>query len=137
MPLSKFGPVAALALAAALFVVMPALAQPANLTGFDADNDGRTSRSEYRTGLVAGSMKFDRNRDGRITLQELPGFARIPGVKGAVEKVFRSNDLSGDGALSREELDTRAEIRFGELDLDRDGYLGPAEIKAGRRSGGR
>ena len=82
-------------------------------------------------------MKFDKNRDGRVTVAELPGFARLPGVKRAVEKVFKANDLSGDGALSSEELAARAEMRFGELDADHDGYLNTAELKAARRQRGR
>jgi hypothetical protein len=69
-----------------------------------------------------------------VTVAELPGFTRLPGVKGAVEKVFKSNDASGDGALSPEELAARAEVRFGELDTNRDGYLNSAEIKAARRN---
>ena len=119
---------------AGLFVAMSASAQPSNLAGFDADKDGRTSRAEYRTGLVTETMKYDKNRDGRVTVSELPGFARLPGVKGVVEKIFKANDRSGDGALSPDELEARAEVRFGELDTNRDGFLNPAEIKAGRRS---
>ena len=121
----------------ALGISPSAVAQPANLAGFDADGDGRTSRAEYRVGVVSESMKFDKNRDGRVTVSELPGFARLPGLKGAVAKVFKANDLSGDGALSSDELAARAEVRFGELDTDRDGYLNAAEIKAGRRQRGR
>lgn len=79
-------------------------------------------------------MKFDKNRDGRVTVAELPGFTRLPGVKGAVQKVFRANDTSGDGALSAEELAARAEVRFSEIDTNQDGYLDAAEIKAARRS---
>lgn len=126
----------ALGLCCALSVMAssgPSLAQPSNLAGFDADKDGKTSRSEYRTGLVSETMKFDKNRDGRVTVSELPGFARLPGVKGVVEKIFKANDQSGDGALSPDELAARAEVRFGELDTNRDGYLNAAEIKAGRR----
>ena len=111
-----------------------ATAQPANLAGMDADKDGRTSRTEYRTGLVSDSMKFDRNQDGRVTRQELPAITRAPGLSGIVDRVFKSNDVSGDGALSRDELTARAEVRFGELDLNQDGYLDAAEIKAGRRA---
>ena len=117
-----------------LSLAAPASAQPSNLAGFDVDKDGRTSRAEYRIGLVSETMKYDKNRDGRVTVSELPGFTRLPGVKGVVEKVFKANDRSGDGALSPDELEARAEVRFGELDTNRDGYLNQAEIKAGRRS---
>ena len=46
----------------------------------------------------------------------------------------KQNDTSGDGALSRDELAARAEVRFTQLDTNADGYLDAAEIKAGRRS---
>jgi len=124
--------------AAILFVALalagPAVAQPASLAGFDADGDGRVSRAEYRNGLVGESMKFDRNRDGLVTRNELPAATRIPPVRGFVDRIFRDNDTSRDGALSREELTARAELRFRELDTDGDGFLNAAEIRAARRS---
>ena len=122
---------------AALTLATPALAQPADMAGMDTNKDGRTSRVEYRIGLVSETMKYDKNRDGRVMVSELPGVLRLPGIKGAVQKVFRSNDTSGDGALSADELTARAEVRFGELDNNKDGYLDAAEIKGGRRGGGR
>jgi EF hand len=112
----------------------PAAAQPANMAGMDANGDGRTSRAEYRVGLVDGSMKFDKNSDGRVTIAEMPAATRLPGIKGIMVKVFKQNDTSGDGALSRDELAARAEVRFTELDKNVDGYLDAAEIKAGRRT---
>lgn len=111
-----------------------ATAQPANMPGMDANQDGRITRAEFRAGLVENSMKYDRNADGRVTLQEMPAATRLPGVKGLMIKVFSRIDASGDGALSREELTARAEVRFTELDTNVDGYLDAAEIKAGRRS---
>ena len=125
------------AVLAALTLATPALAQPADMAGMDTNKDGRTSRAEYRVGLVSETMKYDKNRDGRVMVNELPGVLRLPGIKGAVQKVFRSNDTSGDGALSPDELTARAEVRFGELDKNKDGYLDAAEIKAGKRGGGR
>ena len=125
------------AVIAALTLATPALAQPADMAGMDTNKDGRTSRAEYRVGLVSETMKYDKNRDGRVTVSELPGVLRLPGIKGAVQKVFRSNDTSGDGALSADELTARAEVRFGELDNNKDGYLDAAEIKSGKRGGGR
>ena len=122
---------------AALTLATPALAQPADMAGMDTNKDGRTSRAEYRVGLVSETMKYDKNRDGRVMVSELPGVLRLPGIKGAVQKVFRSNDTSGDGALSPDELTARAEVRFGKLDNNKDGYLDAAEIKAGKRGGGR
>ena len=115
-------------------VASSATAQPASLAGMDTNRDGRTSRAEYRVGLVDGSMKFDKNADGRVTIEEMPAATRLPGIKGIMIKVFNKMDASGDGALSREELTARAEMRFSDLDTNTDGYLDAAEIKAGRRS---
>ena len=125
---------ATLTLLGACLLATPATAQPANMAGMDANGDGRTSRAEYRVGLVDGSMKFDRNSDGRVTIAEMPAATRLPGIKGIMVKVFKQNDTSGDGALSRDELAARAEVRFTQLDTNADGYLDAAEIKAGRRS---
>lgn len=125
---------ATLTLLGACLLATPATAQPANMSGMDANGDGRTSRAEYRVGLVDGSMKFDKNGDGRVTIAEMPAATRLPGIKGIMVKVFKQNDTSGDGALSREELGARAEARFTQLDTSADGYLDAAEIKAGRRS---
>ena len=120
--------------ALASVIAIPAAAQPANMAGMDANADGRTSRAEYRVGLVDGSMKFDKNADGRVTIAEMPAATRLPGIKGIMIKVFKQNDTSGDGALSREELAARAEVRFTQLDTNADGYLDAAELKAGHRT---
>lgn len=122
-----------MAVLALSLLASPAAGQPANMAGMDANRDGLTSRVEYRVGLVDGSMKFDKNADGRVTIEEMPTAARLPGIKGILIKVFKQNDTSGDGALSREELAARAEVRFTQLDTNADGYLDGAEIKAGRR----
>ncbi len=128
--LPRLGP---LLVVAAVSSAGAAFAQPASLSGMDRDKDGRTSRSEYRGELVATTLRYDRDGDGRVTRGELPAIARLPGAKGVVERIFKSNDANGDGALSRDELLARAEVRFAELDVSGDGYLDAAEIKAARR----
>jgi Ca2+-binding EF-hand superfamily protein len=117
----------------ALGVAGPAAAQPANVSGMDRDKDGRVSRIEYRAELVSGSMKFDKNNDGRVAKAELPGVARLPGAKGVVDRIYKMTDADGDGALSSAEFAARAETRFRELDTDRDGHLSQAEIKSAPR----
>ena len=68
------------AVLAALTLATPASAQPADMAGMDTNKDGRTSRAEYRVGLVSETMKYDKNRDGRVTVSELPGVLRLPGI---------------------------------------------------------
>lgn len=118
---------------AILALSSPAVAQPANLSGMDRDKDGRVSRAEFRAELVAGSMKFDKNGDGRVIKAELPGVTRLPGAKGVVDRIYKITDADGDGALSSTEFAVRAEVRFKEIDADRDGFLSQAEIKSAPR----
>lgn len=122
-----------LILLAALVVAGPAAAQPANLSGMDRNKDGLISRIEYRSELVSGSMRFDKNKDGRVAKAELPGVARLPGAKGVVDRIYKMTDSDGDGALSAAEFATRAEVRFREIDADGDGQLSQAEIKSAPR----
>lgn len=122
----------AIAIAAALCGAGSVSAQPASLSGMDRDKDGRTSRAEYRGELVSVTLRYDRDGDGRVTRTELPAIARLPGAKSIVERIFKSNDANGDGALARDELLARADVRFTELDASGDGYLDAAEIKAAR-----
>lgn len=123
----------ALAVVALAAAAGAAGAQPVDLDEMDANGDGKLTRTEYRAGLIAGSMKFDRDGDGRIFPSEMPAAARLPGIKPVMMRVFRQNDTSGDGALSREELGARAEARFTEIDANGDGFLERAEIKAARK----
>ena len=118
---------------AATLLSNTAAAQPANLSGMDADRDGRITRVEYRNGLIGQSMKYDKDGDGRLTRAELPMVARLPGAKGIVARIFKVVDSDGDGAMSNAELGARAEARFSELDTSGDGALDSAETKAARQ----
>ena len=78
-------------------------------------------------------IKYDRNRDGRVLRAELPALARLPGMRGQVDRIWTAYDVSGDGVVTREEVTDRADRRFSELDADRDGMLSEAEFAAARR----
>jgi Ca2+-binding EF-hand superfamily protein len=43
---------------------------------------------------------------------------------------FEALDTDGDGRITREELEARADARFAEADADGDGKLTPAELEA-------
>ena len=115
-----------------LATAAPALAQPRGMAEADADHDGRLNLSEYRVLSAAALMAFDTDHDGRVTRAELPMMAKMPGARGRVERMFKVWDASGDGIITREELQARGASRFSELDTDRNGFLSAAEVEAGR-----
>lgn len=80
------------------------------LSRMDADGDGRVSLVEYQDWLSYAFDAMDRNRDGRLTRDELPG---------------------GKGqAVSRIEHRARLANSFNRQDGNRDGYLSAKELAA-------
>lgn len=119
---------------AAVLLAGQAQAQPAQvLNAFDTDRNGRVSRQEYRTGTVRELIKYDRDGDGRVTRAELPALARLPGVRGLVNRLWQIYDASGDGIVSRDELSGQADRRFTQLDVNGDGDLTREEFRAAAR----
>jgi hypothetical protein len=67
--------------------------------------------------------RADRNRDGRITLDEQLQPRR---------KAFAKADRDGNGSLSFEEWTASTAARFAKADKDRSGWLDAAEYEASR-----
>jgi hypothetical protein len=67
--------------------------------------------------------RADRNRDGRITLEEQLQSRR---------KAFAKADRDGNGSLSFEEWTTPSAEKFAKADKDRSGWLDAAEYEASR-----
>ena len=67
--------------------------------------------------------RADRNRDGRITLDEQLQPRR---------KAFARADRDGSGALSFDEWTAASALRFAKADKDRSGWLDAAEYEAAR-----
>jgi EF hand len=67
--------------------------------------------------------RADRDRDGRITLDEQLAPRR---------KAFARADRDGNGSLSFEEWTAASATRFAKADKDRSGWLDPAEYEASR-----
>ena len=123
---------------AAVLLAGSAQAQPAQvLTGFDSDRDGKVSRQEYGAGTARELIKYDRDGDGRVTRAELPALARLPGVRGLVNRIWGVYDASGDGVVTRTELLAQADLRFTRLDVNGDGHLTREEFDAARRTAAR
>jgi hypothetical protein len=78
------------------------------LARMDGDHDGRVSLVEYQDWLCYGFDAMDRNHDGMLSRDELPG---------------------GRGqAISRDAHRARLALAFARQDRDGDGYLDPREL---------
>jgi len=80
------------------------------LEHMDTDGDGRVSLVEYQTWMRYGFDRMDRNGDGVLTADELPG------GKG--------------GAVTLAEHMARLAATFNRQDTNRDGYLDARELAA-------
>jgi EF hand len=118
------------ALAAALLIgtgLFPhAGAQTGDRSDFDAadlNDDGDIDREEYHRRMMDAMLLADDDRDGTLTMDELPNVD--PGAFGAA-------DRDGDGRLSPDEFMGARFADFDAADQDGDGMLSPAEVSAYR-----
>jgi len=110
----------------------------------DKDEDGRLSRAEY-SGPSALFDRADANGDGAITQDEAARFVAARG-KTALAKTnaglpakgqaILKRDADGDGKLSREEFPGRP-AQFQRIDVDNDGFLDRAELRARFQAAGK
>lgn len=78
------------------------------LARMDADRDGKVSLIEYQDWLSYAFDAMDRNRDGTLTADELPG-RRGKAITRAQHRerlaaTFKKQDTNRDGSLSAREL---------------------------------
>jgi Ca2+-binding EF-hand superfamily protein len=118
----------------------------------DLSGDGRLSLREMRT-AAKQVLKFDKNKDGRITANEIPqtiaitfsrgnasysyvrtgsalsgGRTRQPAAKPNQPAWFTRMDRNGDGDITLKEfLGEKAD--FEKLDTNKDGFIEPSEVK--------
>jgi Ca2+-binding EF-hand superfamily protein len=142
----------------ALLLGLPLLAQNARIHRDDADNDGTVTQQEWQ-GRMADFRALDRNRDGALTGNEIPGNRnrRSAGDRpsdgdrgteagkldqnrtGVVEgnewpynpDVFHKLDTDSDSVLSPNELKNIQSVTLEELDRNKDGRLDQNEWPAG------
>ena len=94
---------------------------------FDGDGDGRVSQAEF-TGPEQRFVELDRNRDGYIDRNELPGRRNTKGqAKRGDTPFIEFFDTDGDGRVAATEF-TGATHRFVELDVNQDGYVDRTEV---------
>ena len=96
-----------------LLLLLPLLAHaqgtPAEyLRLFDADGDGRVSEAEYVAHLSEGFQRLDRNGDGVLEADELPGGRGKPitleHYQDNLRRQFHKLDRNHDGVLDAREL---------------------------------
>ena len=96
-----------------MLTLLPALAAAQDtrsqyLQMFDRDGDGRVSEVEYLQWMSRGFDSMDRNGDGVITVDELPGGHGKPITRQSFEdnlrRQFRKHDINHDGYLDALEL---------------------------------
>jgi Ca2+-binding EF-hand superfamily protein len=104
----------------------------------DTNGDGMLSRDEARAlPMIAKHFdEIDANHDGQITSDELRAYhqAMREGRKEKGAERFQKLDADGDGRISRAEAQAspRLAAHFDELDVNKDGFLTPDEMKAAR-----
>ena len=78
------------------------------LARMDTDRDGRVSLAEYQAWMSYAFDGMDRNRDGMLSVDELPGGRGKPITREAhlaqLAARFTRQDADGDGFLSAKEL---------------------------------
>lgn len=98
----------------------------------DRDNQARISYDEFIRAMRAqGFENTDKNHDGSITWEEWQQLDTTPQAR----EHFDSLDTDRDGKINRQEWKAGLEKTgvsmklFKQLDVDHNGYLGPAEMK--------
>ena len=89
------------------------------------DADGKISRAEF-TGQAMAFSRMDENKDGFLTIDEMPTAPPIPVAVQPTRRIM-AMDKDADGKVSRAEFTGRAAV-FDRLDANKDGFLEKSEI---------
>ena len=92
---------------------------------FDRNKDGKVDRTEFTLGIVAFFVELDKNNDGFLTPDEVPGMK---------EEAFKAVDTDKDGKISDYEFVTADALKFEKIDANSDGYITADEIAAYQKS---
>lgn len=107
----------------------PADKAQAMLTRFDTNKDGVVTMDEVVARADARFMQGDLDKDGKITRAELDTVLSKAPEKKRI-KLMKRYDLNQDGAITKAEVEERAKKRFARYDGDKDGKVTKAEAES-------
>jgi hypothetical protein len=102
------------------------------LQKLDTNKDGNITRKEVTRSHDEGIKSFDEDKDSQLSLEEYEGLWLQQNRRRMVRQ-FQSLDASGDGRVTRSEMDEHANHLFHRLDENSDGTISAKEIREGRR----
>lgn len=118
--------------AAAASAVVAAAGATSMDSTMDSDGDGLVSKDEWTASNTALFAKIDVNGNGVLSADELKAGGR-PGP-GPMQPPIDSMDTDKDGAVSSDEWNAFHDKVFSEIDATGDGFLSKDELEAHRRS---
>jgi Ca2+-binding EF-hand superfamily protein len=108
----------------------------------DGNNNGQVTRAEADAYQLAAAraaaigrartsfLTLDRNKDGKLSLDEFLKLVPIERITGNGERLIAVMDSSRDGQVSLIEHRTATLANFDRIDADKDGIASPAEMQA-------
>lgn len=118
---------AALLFFTVLFLAWNVYAGPDAFIGVDKNGDGYITKDEYDSHVKSKFNEYDKNKDGKVDVDELGGKN-----KPEVVKEFKFMDRNSDGFVSADEFYKAALQRRDELDFNRDGKINKEEYNANK-----
>jgi PBP1b-binding outer membrane lipoprotein LpoB len=103
----------------------------------DTNRDGKLSPEEHAAGAKKMFDAMDASKDGKVTAAEMDAAHRKMTGKTPAKDEMSSDDKikvidkNGDGILTAEEHAAGSKMMFEKMDTNQDGFLSPAELKAG------
>ena len=101
------------------------------MAALDRNGNGVIEAEEIDLAVVS-LRKLDRNKDGRITREEISGSGPARPSRGR-PPLLSTLDKDGDGKVSKEEAPERLKERFDRIDSNGDGYIDAEEEKVARQ----
>jgi len=98
---------------------------------FDLNRDGKLTKDELPEPVAERIMKADADGDGAVTKEELEQARRKMGGR-FIDKLFERFDANQDGKLTKEELPAQFAEKLMQADADGDGAVTKEELQAAR-----